>query len=230
MGAASLRLCGELPGKEFAVVVPPGKSIKMKKFKSEELIDELQADVRQLILSAEHLRKVDIIKLGLAPAEGKWSVAQCLEHLNAYNRYYLPAIDKSTSIVSKDVSAWFIPGYWGEKFTKMMRPQNIYEVKNKMKAPKGYAPERTLNVDAVFSEFIEHQNKLLRLLDIARKRNLNTIKIPISISRLIRFKLGDTFRFLIAHEQRHMIQARNAAHALGITTDKFPVILQGVPQ
>jgi uncharacterized damage-inducible protein DinB len=202
----------------------------MKKFKSEELIDQLQADVRQLILSAEHLKQVDIIKLGLAPAEGKWSVAQCLEHLNAYNRYYLPAIEKATTPVPRELNAWFIPGYWGEKFTKMMRPSNVYEVKNKMKSPKGYTPERTLNVEAVFKEFFEHQQRLLRLLDVSRKRNLSTIRIPISISRFIRLKLGDTFRFLIAHEQRHMIQARNAVKALGITTDKFPVILQATPQ
>ena len=28
-----------------------------------------------------------------SPAEGKWSVAQVLDHLNGYNRYYLAAIE-----------------------------------------------------------------------------------------------------------------------------------------
>ena len=46
------------------------------------------------------------------------------------------------------------------------------------------------------------------------------------ISKFIRLKLGDAFRFLVAHEQRHMIQARNTIKSLGITTDKFPVILE----
>jgi hypothetical protein len=43
---------------------------------------------------------------------------------------------------------------------------------------------------------------------------------------MIKLKLGDTFRFLIAHEQRHMIQARNTLKEMGVTTDRFPVILQ----
>ena len=202
----------------------------MKKFKVEDLIDKLQKDVRQLISAAEHLRQTDPVKLSYPPAEGSWSVAQCLEHLNAYNRYYLPQIEKSISHISKDLNAWFVPGFWGERFTKMMTPSNVYEVTNKMKAPKGYRPEGGLNVVAVFDEFIAHQHKLLRLLDVSRKRNLNTIRIPISISKFIKLKLGDTYRFLIAHEQRHMIQARNALKTLGYATDKFPVILEAAPQ
>ncbi len=202
----------------------------MKKFKVDDLIDKLQSDVRQLIAAAEHLRQADPVKLSYPPEEGSWSVAQCLEHLNAYNRYYLPQIDKNISHISKELNAWFIPGFWGERFTKMMAPNNVYEVKSKMKAPKGYRPERAVNVQAVFDEFLAHQARLLKLLDVSRKRNLNTIRIPITISKFIKLKLGDTFRFLIAHEQRHMIQARNALKKLGYTTDKFPVILEAVPQ
>ncbi|MGZ3846204.1 MAG: DinB family protein [Flavisolibacter sp.] len=198
----------------------------MNKFKSEDLISQLQEDVRHIIAAAEHLQTADPVKLNYAAAEGSWSVAQVLEHLNAYNRYYLPVIEKSMIHISKDTSAWFIPGFWGNYFTKMMMPKNVYDIKNKMKAMKSYTPSSGLNVEAVFKEFIQHQNKLLQFLDVAKRRNLNSIRIPLSISKLIRFKLGDTFRFLIAHEQRHMIQARNAIKAVGVATDKFPVILE----
>jgi hypothetical protein len=198
----------------------------MNKFKSEDLISQLQADVRHIIAAAEHLQTADPVKLNYSPGESSWSVAQVLEHLNAYNRYYLPTIEKSVVHISRDTSAWFIPGFWGNYFTKMMMPKNVFEIKNKMKAMKGYSPTNGLNVDAVFKEFFQHQNRLLHLLDVARRRNLNSIRIPITITKLIRFKLGDTFRFLIAHEQRHMIQARNAIKAVGVATDKFPVILE----
>lgn len=198
----------------------------MNKFKSEDLISQLQADVKQIIAAAEHLKTADPVKLNYCPEEGKWSVAQVLEHLNAYNRYYLPAIERSMVQISKDNSAWFVPGFWGNYFTNMMMPKNVYEVKNKMKAMKSYTPAKGLNVESVFREFFQHQNKILQLLDVAKRRNMNSIKIPISITKLIRFKLGDTFRFLIAHEQRHMIQARNAVKAVGVATDRFPVILE----
>jgi hypothetical protein len=198
----------------------------MKKFKSEELINELQSDVKQIIAAANHLETADPVKLNYCPEEGSWSVAQVLEHLNAYNRHYLPLIEKSMIHISKDTSAWFIPGFWGNYFTNMMMPKNVYEVKSRMKASTNYGPDKGANVEAVFKEFNKHQNKLLQLLEVARRRNLNSIRIPISISKFVRLKLGDTFRFLVAHEQRHMIQARNAIKAVGVATDKFPVILE----
>ena len=198
----------------------------MTKFKSEDLINQLQSDVQQLIAAAEHLRTADPVKLGYSVKEGQWSVAQILEHLNAYSRYYLPAIEKAMSPVEKGRNAWFVSGFWGNYFTKMMMPTNVYEVKNKMKAMKAYSPDKSVNVETAFSEFLEHQHKLFHLLELARRRDMNSVRVPVSISKLIRFKLGDTFRFLIAHEQRHMIQARNAIKAVGISTDKFPVILE----
>jgi len=198
----------------------------MKKFKSEELIEQLQDDVRKLIAAAQHLQQADSVKLGYPPAEGQWSAIQVLEHLNMYSRYYLPAIERAMVQIPKEVNAWFVPGFFGNYFTNMMMPKNVYEIRNKMKAHRSYRPERGVNVEGVFKEFLEHQNKLLHLLETARKRNLETVRIPIFLSRMIRLKLGDLFRFLVAHEQRHMIQARNAIKATGVATDKFPVILE----
>lgn len=202
----------------------------MKKFKSEDLINELKTDVRQLILAVEAMRGMDKMKLAYPLSDGKWTAVQCLEHLNSYNRYYVPAIEKAIAENRGEKSAWFQSGRLGNYFTNSMKPSNVYEVKNKMKTQKSHNPPASLNVDTVMNEFLQHQNKLLQLLDLARSRNLNTIRIPISLTKFIKFKLGDTFRFLIAHEQRHMVQARNAIHNLGIPTDKFPVILQAVPQ
>ena len=196
----------------------------MKKFKSDELIDSLQADVKQLLEAAEHMKGMDKMKLAYPLAEGKWTAIQALEHLNMYGRYYLPAIEKAISLNTGGKAAWFNSGRMGDYFTNTMKPKNVFEVKNKMKALKGYVPAVALNPDKVLNEFVEQQHQLLQLLDCARERNLNEIRIPISISKLIRLKLGDTFRFLVAHEQRHMIQARNAIHNLGIATDKFPVL------
>ena len=128
--------------------------------------------------------------------------------------------------ITRDTNAWFIPGFWGNYFTRTMMPKNVNEIRNRMMTVKHFSPEKSVNVESVFNEFVGHQEKLLQLLEVARRRNLSTIHIPTAISRLIRLKLGDMFRFLIAHEQRHLIQARNAIKAVGVSTDKFPVILE----
>ena len=99
----------------------------MAKFKSEELLKDLADDVKRIKESAEFFIGVDNSKLAYCPDKGRWSVVQVLEHLNAYNRHYLPAIEKELALVTYDTDAWFTSGYWGEKFTKMMRPSNVHE-------------------------------------------------------------------------------------------------------
>ena len=53
---------------------------------------------------------------------------------------------------------------------------------------------------------ISHQHHLLNLLQIAKTANLEHIRIPTSLNKFISLKLGDTFRFFIAHEQRHFVR------------------------
>lgn len=198
----------------------------MKKFKSEDLINSLQNDVRQLVAAAESMKGMDKIKLSYPLTNGKWTAIQALEHLNIFNRYYLPVIETEIAESKSGRSAWFNSGTLGNYFTNMMKPTDVYQVKNKMKTGKAYNPPAALNSEQVVAEFLQHQQKLTQLLDAVRESDMNSIRIPISVSKFIKLKLGDTFRFLIAHEQRHLVQARNAIHALGIPTDKFPVILE----
>lgn len=198
----------------------------MAKFKSEELLNELQEDVRKIKAAAEHISSKDPRKLIYQTHPEKWSVVQVLEHMNAYGRHYIPAIDRAVAIKSAEPSVWFTPGTFGNYFVKSMKPTNVYEIKNKMKTMKAYSFPNSLNVEKVLQEFLEQQDRLIQLMDLARSRDLNSIRIPITVSKLVKLKLGDVFRFLVAHEQRHMIQARNTLHETGVSTDKFPVILE----
>jgi hypothetical protein len=198
----------------------------MAKFKSEELLNELQEDVRKIKAAAEHINTADSRKLIYQTHPEKWSVVQVLEHMNAYGRYYIPAIDRAIAIKSAEPSVWFTPGTFGNYFVKSMKPTNVYEIKNKMKTMKAYSFPNSLNVEKVLQEFMSQQDRLIQLMELAKSRDLNTIRIPITVSKMIKLKLGDVFRFLVAHEQRHMIQARNTLHQTGVSTDKFPVILE----
>ncbi len=151
------------------------------------------------------------------PSPGSWSAAQCLEHLNGYSRYYLPALEQAINKAEKN--KWialpqFRSGWLGNYFTNLMQPNPDGALKSKMKAPKGYRPEPQLDAPAILAEFISHQEKTLALLQRAEKVNISRLRIPISISRLLKLKAGDTFRFLIAHGQRHMLQALRAINTV----------------
>ena len=199
------------------------------KIQSEVLIENLKKDVEILLECADFFRN-EIDALLIPPIPGKWSIAQILEHLNGYGRIYLPAIERVVSTSQTKREAWFNSGWLGNYFTNMMKPKDVFEVKNKMKAFKAHMPDNNLSPQKVLDEFVEQQHTLLRLLESSKTKNLNTIRIPLSVTKLVTLKLGDTFRFLIGHEQRHFVQARNAIKTIGISTDKFPAILQANPQ
>lgn len=195
----------------------------MKKYNSLALLEELQTDVRQLVLIANKLKSEDPGVLHEQPAPGKWNVVQVLEHLNSYGRYYLPAIEKSLQ-ENKPAAELFKPGFMGDYFTKMLAPSEKGKVKYKMKAPKDHRPSPHLDHQPVLQIFLEQQQTLLELLEKAKTKNIGRIRTPISISRFIKLKLGDTFRFLIAHEQRHFIQISNTM-ALVKKTGAFSLAL-----
>jgi hypothetical protein len=56
--------------------------------------------------------------------------------------------------------------------------------------------------------FVENQTALIDLLNAARNVNLKKVKIPISISKIVRLRLGDAFQFVIYHNERHMQQIK----------------------
>jgi hypothetical protein len=189
-------------------------------YNSDTLLESLQADVRQIILEADRLKSISPTDLQKTPAPGKWSVAQVLEHLNFYNRFYIPAIEQKLHLSQCGPSATFTPGWLGNYFTNIMKPKPDNSIPKKMKAPKNAEPAAQPDAEAVLDEFISHQHHLLNLLKIAKSANLNSIRIPTSLSKLITLKLGDTFRFFIAHEQRHFVQIQSTINCLQLNIRK----------
>ena len=151
-----------------------------------------------------------------APAPGKWSAAQCLEHLNAYSRFYLPAMEKAIRAAGpqqRRPAAVFKSGILGNYFTNMMQPRLEGTIGMRMQSPRSYRPETTLPAAEVVAAFIAHQHKIIQLLQQAAQVNLQAVKVPTTLGSWLKFSLGDTFRFILAHEQRHLLQARRALAA-----------------
>ncbi|MDH7464056.1 DinB family protein [Chitinophagaceae bacterium 26-R-25] len=188
----------------------------MPSYSSKSLLQQLKTDVIDVLEAVQksyaHLPENMLLT---QPAAGKWSIAQVMEHMNTYGRYYLLAIEKTidkAALLNNKNTASFVPGWLGDYFTKMMlKPA-------KMKTPSKHIPPAKLNAKEVVEEFMEQQRYLLLLLSKAENIDLGKWRIPITLTKLIKLKLGDTFRFLIAHEQRHMIQIKNAAISLGENT------------
>lgn len=191
----------------------------MPTFNAANLLQDLSNDVNNLLqvmrTRIEHQPHVVLLQ---QPAPGSWSVVQCLDHLNSYGHYYLPQLHKviskgeQQSIPAKPL---FKSGWLGNYFTNLMQPKPDGALRSRMQAPQGYRPVQQPDASLVIKEFISQQEQMLELLRRAEATDIGHFRVPTSLTRFIKMSAGDTFRFLIAHQQRHMLQALRAMLAYG---------------
>jgi hypothetical protein len=175
------------------------------KVATNQLISDLSQMTRQHISYAETLLQLPEEKLNYRTHPESWSALECLQHLNLYGDFYLPEITNRIINSTTKPAPVFKSGILGNYFANSMLPK---EKLNKMKTFKDKNPLGSKLDKRTIEEFIRQQNELLSLLERAKNINLNKVKTSISISNLIKLKLGDTFRFLINHNERHIIQAK----------------------
>jgi hypothetical protein len=178
----------------------------MKPVNKQQLLDRLETSVEDHLQRAVyHFQNQQAEILSAPSATGGWSIAQCLEHLNRYGHFYLPAITRALDRRAGRPDTPVFTGTWfGNYFTRMMQPETG---RRKIKAMKAYTPPSTLDAYAVVAEFIQQQETLLRLLTRAREADVTATRVPLSIAPFLRLRLGDVFGFLVAHNERHVQQA-----------------------
>lgn len=194
------------------------KQNTMPSYQTKDLLNSLQQQTETFIEKAvTHWQMMPHKQFAYKQLPEKWSANQCLQHLNSYGNYYLPAIKKAISKATSNAgnaSSTFTTGWLGNYFTNLMKPKADGSLSKKMKSPKDHQPTNNSESHLVIAEFIDQQERLLKLLEQASKLDINKIKVPISISPFIKLKLGDVFMFLLAHNERHIVQAEKALLAM----------------
>jgi hypothetical protein len=172
-----------------------------------QLIDDLIARVKQTTLSIAKLKALPADQLNRRINAGDWTILECIEHLNLYGDFYLPEIEKQ--ILNKETSLEadeFRSGVIGNYFASLIQVKNG-KVK-KMKTPKNMNPIHSALSITTIDRFLKQQERLTTLLQQARKIDLTRTKTAISMTSMIRLRLGDTLRFVVFHIERHVAQAR----------------------
>jgi len=178
----------------------------MKALIAAELLQTLKEEGLYLLNEVEAIGQHTPLELLEAnDGAGRWNTLQVLEHLNTYYRYYIPLIDRLLEKSTEPARTHFQPGWLGGYFTRSMLPQQG-QVKNKMKAMKSHSPSAYLDKEKVVGEFLQWQRKFLLILEKARQKDIQAIRVPISIASFIRLRLGDVLMFITAHNQRHWVQ------------------------
>ena len=175
-------------------------------YKSIELLEELSLITQENLNFGISLKSIPDEKLQFKIKDDSWSVLECLEHLNLYGNFYLPEIDKRIKASNLSFDDVFKSGFLGNKFANDMLPKENMKTMNTFKSKNPI--HSNLNKEKVLNIFIKQQVQILDLLEIAKTKNLTKIKTSITLP-LLKFRLGDTFRFVINHNIRHVAQAEN---------------------
>ena len=176
------------------------------RYNATQLLNELDSVVKDIIQIVEtDFATYSPHELNWKPTPEKWSVSECLEHLNIYSRYYNPAMEEAIQEKSHlPFIEDFTSGWIGDFSIKSVHPDNT----KKQKTLKRLDPVQSELPPTVLEDFLTHQQQLRDIISKSRTVNLNKIKIPAEVAKLLKLRLGDCLRFVVAHEQRHIRQAK----------------------
>jgi len=171
--------------------------------------------VRQLDANLARVRKV---ASGLSRAQfnwrsepGRWSIGQCLAHLNTVNGEDLAPIGEGIRAGRSKVITGTPPFHYGpisRRFIASMEPP----VRTRFKVPKQYEPPPESEPGGTLAEYVRIVMELSRLADSAEGLDLRRIKttlhvLPPWMRAWIRMPLGARFTLIAAHDRRHLLQA-----------------------
>lgn len=174
-----------------------------------KLLDQLITETKQLRTEVEAMMQLAPEVLNHKPTENGWSALECIEHLNIADAHYLAQFEQKVTngVISEKED--FKSGWIGGYFVRAMKPKADGTIPSPMKTLNKFVPKATVQMDTM-AKFLDDQLSILDFLEQSKSLNLNKIKIPSAIGAIVTFKLGDAFSFLIAHNQRHIVQAQNA--------------------
>ena len=148
------------------------------------------------------------------PAPESWSVAQCIDHLNVTARQYLPMLDEgiANAIRRGLYSAGPYSYNWvGRLMVYLVEPTT----RLRGKAPKAFQPAPGRPRHDVMAAFRAYQVQYVDRLRQANGLNLARARVASPVARWVRMPLGSGFAMMIAHERRHLAQARRVLAAAG---------------
>jgi hypothetical protein len=176
--------------------------------RTSDFLDQLIGTVEQVKgLAQQRFRPLNEDELNRRPGPSKWSVGQCLEHLNIIGGLYLPEMSQRLRRAKERgtrPAEYVKSGPIGRRLTASMR---VPAREKPLKTPQKFAPSGSRLPRTVVEVFMRQLDEMLRLLQQAREVNANAVRIPNAIIPLLRLRLPDQFAFMIAHMQRHVQQA-----------------------
>ncbi|HVO98191.1 MAG TPA: DinB family protein [Bryobacteraceae bacterium] len=146
-----------------------------------------------------------------SPGPGRWSIAQCIAHLNVANRTSLPAVEEGIAAGrAKGITGAgpFRYGFIATRFAASQEPPAT----RKFRAPKVFLPPPKIDMASELAEYRRLSAELKRLTRSADGLHLARIKtkmlaLPPALRAIVRMPLGGQLHLTTTHDRRHLWQA-----------------------
>jgi hypothetical protein len=164
-------------------------------------LQEIRRRSRELVsgLSAEQLTR--------KPDPARWSIAECLAHLNAAAAVYQPSIDIAIRRGREGKvfgTGPFKPGLLGGLLRWMAEPPPKFRIR----APRKILPPPSIADPAqVIGEFMRLQDEWERQIRECEGLDLEKLKCDTPFPRMPKLRLAAPISWMLAHERRHLLQA-----------------------
>jgi hypothetical protein len=177
-------------------------------------IEHLRQQFEQLSIDADALvAPLSDDELSQQPPDGGWSVAQCIDHLNATAREYLPRLDEAIAEAIRRGLYGEGPFHYnwiGRLFVYTLEPPPRFRAKS----PLPFQPIGSRSRQEIMAAFRAYQVQYIDRLRQANGLDLARARVVSPAATWLRIPLGSGFAALAAHERRHLWQARQVVHAI----------------
>lgn len=176
-------------------------------------IDALRAQFERLSADADALAAgLTDEQFGWRPGPEAWSVGECLDHLNATARMYLPVMDEGIAeAIRRGLYAGgpYMYNWIGRLCVYLTAPPPRVRVK----APRQFLPPRGRPRHEVLAALRAYQVQYVDRLRQANGLDLARANVASPVARWLRIPLGSSFAMMVAHERRHLAQAQRVIGA-----------------
>ncbi len=173
-----------------------------------DFLENLSKDNQSVKSFAESLTDLPKDKLTTKPSDEEWSVLECVDHMNKATELYLDQIEQKIDRLKPSRKDSFKKTWLANKFTKMLAPTEKGEIKSKMKTLASFVPNSDPDF-SVLDRLVNNCNRVTGILEKAKNNNLRSFKVTTALGPILKFYLGDALDFILAHNQRHVLQIKN---------------------
>ena len=162
-------------------------------------------------------RRFDARQLNWRPDAKQWSVAQCFDHLLSANRLMFAAAEHALTGVAAP-TIWqrlpVLPGVFGRALIRSQAPDST----RKYKAPAKAQPSVSDVAPDVVERFVGQQRESVSTVLGLDELRSSRVVMTSPFVRIITYSVLDGWRLVVAHNHRHIGQAKRVIQAQG-----FPV-------